>query len=167
MSTQPPPIGMSAPPPPPPPPATSSARKGCFIAVGVVLLVIVVVCLAGFIMAARNPARLAAWGSGMAMKQAEAALAPDVSADLRREMHDETEAYLAWLRSQTGESAKQLGPPQIQAPLTYLQEAMKDRAITADEARTFIDHLRRARGAETAAPETAAPVPEATAPPTP
>ena len=168
MSTQPPPIGMSAPPPPPPPPPPSSSRKGCFIAVGVVLLLVVVVCLGLVVSVARNPTKFAAWGSSVAMKQAEGALGSDVSPELRKQFHDESEAYLAWLRGLKREEMKQMGPQQIQAPLTHLQEAMKDRIVSADEAQSFVDELRRIRGvAPPPAPspaETTAPSPEATAP---
>lgn len=160
MST-PPPLGMSAPPPPPPPPPSSS-RKGCFIALGVALVLLLLLCMGGCIYLARNPGGFTAWGISAAKPAMLQSMASDIPAETRTAFETEYEAYANWLRSATREDFAAKGQAVV-APFQYLQGALQDKSLTADEVNRFVEMAREVRGvpAPAAAPTAPAEATEA------
>ncbi len=160
--SSPPPLGMSTPPPPPAPPPAKS-RKGCFIAVGVALVVVLLICLGGCLFIVKAPGRFMAMGLGQAQAKMVEAVASDVPDEQRKAFAEEFAAHVEWLRAITPETIKEKGEAFAQ-PAQFLQQAIADQSLSADEVEQFIAMSRALRGAPDLAPPPPPPAPAEEAP---
>jgi hypothetical protein len=141
---------MSAPPPPPPP--ERSARRGCCIAAVVLLVLAMAGCAGGCALLFFNVGPLMAWAVSQQRAAIEPMLAPEVSEEAKDELWRELSAYADTLRGLDMTKLQQPGTAEsVMAPFQYVQQAMSDRSITAEEVQRIIELCRQARGESPAA----------------
>jgi uncharacterized protein YdiU (UPF0061 family) len=100
----------------------------------------------------RHGARLAAWSLDKQKPQLATIVDQGAPQDVRDAFMQEYDAYAAALRDM---DARHVPMQQVQpamVPLQQLQQALKDRRLTEDEMKEFVEASRKARGAEATTP---------------